>query len=700
MADDDPNVSSFTETASEELLNGHASEKQSLDKKPSTSDDLDEQVTDLIADKPLAGEKSSEDGLHVYCSFNVVNNGVQTTQDIFEKDTTSAKKKIPVKYTPKQKRDNIAIERANLVGICKLVIKQLIDSSISHGYVVEDDLDPLTQFFVVMEHILFHGIKLRKGLLRDRTDCWSILENMVKFAPDASDMVTSVKEMTHVKSSLGRVRAWLRLAMMQKKLPDYFRLLVDRKDQLLLQSYETGALLLADEAGVISGLLVGLNVIDCNCAIKDDDLDQPMGVIDFSLYLKEIISPCNSVQEDENESFHKVATILDQKNYLEELNRHLTSTISNLNQKMEAIQVANTLMKEEVENTKSSVVQLQQENSMLRCESNALLEGHQRQLQTAQQDIQIERETYQQSRQGLDCLYQEAKKKLNEEIQTRLDVEKELLLQIGMKQEIEVALRLLEKDIHEKQDVIISLRNQLDEIKAINLDMHTKLQSAESALQHKVDMVSRLELKTSQMVETIRDMEDEMKRSQAEKRATDETARKLGLQIADKDSKRQTLETDLRIEREWRGSLQKNLEQEKGKTSRLQTEIQHLLEVKREHESLQSRHLQMKQLCEEQEKALAELGSHLSQSKLKMEDLKEAQQMMKEAQWADDREVNDCKQCNKPFSVSRRKHHCRNCGEIFCNECSSTKMPLPSSAKPVRVCDDCSTKLLQRYSAN
>lgn len=40
--------------------------------------------------------------------------------------------------------------------------------------------------------------------------------------------------------------------------------------------------------------------------------------------------------------------------------------------------------------------------------------------QTAQQDIQIERETYQQSRQGLDCLYQEAKKKLNEEIQTRL----------------------------------------------------------------------------------------------------------------------------------------------------------------------------------------------------------------------------------------------------------------------------------------
>lgn len=56
------------------------------------------------------------------------------------------------------------------------------------------------------------------------------------------------------------------------------------------------------------------------------------------------------------------------------------------------------------------------------------------------------------------------------------DVEKELELQIGMKQEMEMALRILEKDIHEKQDTMISLRKQLDEIKAINLEMYQKLQ--------------------------------------------------------------------------------------------------------------------------------------------------------------------------------------------------------------------------------
>lgn len=41
-------------------------------------------------------------------------------------------------------------------------------------------------------------------------------------------------------------------------------------------------------------------------------------------------------------------------------------------------------------------------------------------LQSAQQDIQTERETYQQSRQGLDVMYQEVKKKLQDETQMRL----------------------------------------------------------------------------------------------------------------------------------------------------------------------------------------------------------------------------------------------------------------------------------------
>lgn len=38
-----------------------------------------------------------------------------------------------------------------------------------------------------------------------------------------------------------------------------------------------------------------------------------------------------------------------------------------------------------------------------------------------------------------------------------------------------MARKLLEKDLHEKEDTIESLRSQLDDIKQINMEMYTKL---------------------------------------------------------------------------------------------------------------------------------------------------------------------------------------------------------------------------------
>lgn len=56
------------------------------------------------------------------------------------------------------------------------------------------------------------------------------------------------------------------------------------------------------------------------------------------------------------------------------------------------------------------------------------------------------------------------------------DVENELVVQVSMKQEMEMAMKLLEKDIHEKQDTLIGLRNQLDDVKTINVEMYQKMQ--------------------------------------------------------------------------------------------------------------------------------------------------------------------------------------------------------------------------------
>ncbi|XP_021347507.1 RUN and FYVE domain-containing protein 2-like isoform X2 [Mizuhopecten yessoensis] len=607
--------------------------------------------------------------------------------------------KKPERKLKRPRRDPKTIERANLLNICKLVIKELLDSSISQGRMLDDEHVPLQQFFVVLEHVLRHGIKPRKGILRDKKDFWCVLEMVEKLVPEASEISTSVRDMPHIKTPLGRARAWLRLATMQKTLADYFKVLMEKKDVVLSEFYDPGAMMVEDEGMVIAGLLVGLNVIDCNICVKEEDLDQPMGVIDFSLYLKDTRLHDQSPDEDSAEGKSKMATILDQKNYLEELNRHLNATVTNLQQKMETAQTTNALMKEDLAISKNAILSLQEENEILLAEKGSLLQDAQNKMEASKQDIETERETYQTSRAGLDEMYGDMKKKLDDETHTRLDVEKELELQIGMKQEMEMALRILEKDIHEKQDTMISLRKQLEEIKTINLELYQKLQSCDQSLKHKTELVMKLEDKTTQLVTTLKDMEKRLKQADSDKMAAEETARKLGQVIADKDCKRTALETDLRIEREWRGTLQKTLEQEKETAAQLQAEYTQVKEVEKEYKSLQKMHMGLQQTCEEQERTLAELGSHLSESKLKVEDMREASQVTKEAAWMSDKDALQCSSCDKEFSLARRKHHCRNCGEIFCNECSDNKMPLPSSAKPVRVCDSCQTLLLQRYSS-
>ncbi|XP_062964247.1 lateral signaling target protein 2 homolog isoform X1 [Cynocephalus volans] len=60
-------------------------------------------------------------------------------------------------------------------------------------------------------------------------------------------------------------------------------------------------------------------------------------------------------------------------------------------------------------------------------------------------------------------------------------------------------------------------------------------------------------------------------------------------------------------------------------------------------------------------------------------------------EWVPDEACGVCTACKAPFTVIRRKHHCRSCGKIFCSRCSSHSAPLPryGQVKPVRVCTHC-----------
>ena len=60
--------------------------------------------------------------------------------------------------------------------------------------------------------------------------------------------------------------------------------------------------------------------------------------------------------------------------------------------------------------------------------------------------------------------------------------------------------------------------------------------------------------------------------------------------------------------------------------------------------------------------------------------------------FAGDHSSSTCQRCDKRFSLTVRKHHCRNCGKLCCAECLGAKMKVRGEEQAVRVCWKCGGK--------
>jgi hypothetical protein len=59
--------------------------------------------------------------------------------------------------------------------------------------------------------------------------------------------------------------------------------------------------------------------------------------------------------------------------------------------------------------------------------------------------------------------------------------------------------------------------------------------------------------------------------------------------------------------------------------------------------------------------------------------------------WKPDINSSHCEICQAVFTLIFRRHHCRNCGKLVCDNCSAKRFHLPhvDESKHVRVCDPC-----------
>ncbi|KAM9325012.1 RUN and FYVE domain-containing protein 2 [Gastrophryne carolinensis] len=366
-------------------------------------------------------------------------------------------------------KDPAVVERANLLNMAKLSIKGLIESALGYGRTLDTDYPPLQQFFVVMEHCLKHGLKVRKSFLSVNRTIWDPLDLVERLCPEAEEIATSVRDLPGLRTPLGRARAWLRLSMMQKKLADYLRCLIMRRD-LLSEFYENYAVMMEEEGTVIVGLLVGLNVIDVNLCVKGEDLDSQIGVIDFSIYLKsEEADP-----DREGRNVH-ISAILDQKNYVEELNRQLNGTVSSLHARIDTLEKSNAKLIEELAIAKNNIIKLQEENHQLRNDNAMIFMKAHQHLEAAKASIEAEQLYRQHASHGVNEIFTDIYTH-HEESQQEEDADLE---PVRVQHEIEFAVNLLEKDIHEKQATLIGLKEQLEDVKAINFEMYQKMQHSE-----------------------------------------------------------------------------------------------------------------------------------------------------------------------------------------------------------------------------
>ncbi|NXG80768.1 RUFY3 protein, partial [Baryphthengus martii] len=566
----------------------------------------------------------------------------------------------------------MANERMNLMNMAKLSIKGLIESALNLGRTLDSDYAPLQQFFVVMEHCLKHGLKAKKTFLGQNKSFWGPLELVEKLVPEAAEITASVKDLPGLKTPVGRGRAWLRLALMQKKLSEYMKALINRKD-LLSEFYEPNALMMEEEGAIIAGLLVGLNVIDANFCMKGEDLDSQVGVIDFSMYLKD----GNSTKGSEGDG--QITAILDQKNYVEELNRHLSATVNNLQAKVDALEKSNTKLTEELAVANNRIITLQEEMERVKEESSYILESNRKVAKDRSADGHA---------------LTEARKQLKEETQLRLDVEKELEVQIGMRQEMELAMKMLEKDVCEKQDALVALRQQLDDLRALKHELSFKLQSSDMGVKQKSELNSRLEEKTNQMAATIKQLEQRLRQAEKDRQLAQQDNRlfkqefgdkinSLQLEVEELSRQRSHLELELKRERDrWSHGHQRSQDNKKGTKNWLRQDGKL---------KIQEENAKPKQPPREESSVLPRRYGAIP-SRLCL--------LLAQEQLPGPGTAEICQLCQEESSRSKTKNICKNCGGIFCEACSANELPLPSSINPERVCDPCHERLIQQYSSS
>ncbi|XP_015708875.1 RUN domain-containing protein 3B [Coturnix japonica] len=193
---------------------------------------------------------------------------------------------------------NAAVERRNLITVCRFSVKTLIDRSCFET--IDDSSPEFNNFAAILEQILSHRLKGQINWFgyESTRSFWDYIR--VACRKVSHNCICSIENMENVSSSRAKGRAWIRVALMEKHLSEYISTAL-RDYKTTRRFYEDGAIVLGEEANMLAGMLLGLNAIDFSFCLKGKGLDGTFpAVIDYTPYLK-FIQSSDSISSDEEE---------------------------------------------------------------------------------------------------------------------------------------------------------------------------------------------------------------------------------------------------------------------------------------------------------------------------------------------------------------------------------------------------------------
>nr|XP_050026091.2 early endosome antigen 1-like isoform X2 [Dermacentor andersoni] len=276
----------------------------------------------------------------------------------------------------------------------------------------------------------------------------------------------------------------------------------------------------------------------------------------------------------------------------------------------------------------------------------------------------------------------EASRSERASLETSLEVAKQGLAAAAtrteeLESELAVERQRGDSELLARQAEVDELRTQVTQLSAVEAALRDSAQAAQAQL---ADYRAQVESNAEQAVRLAAQLREAEQQRSARQEAALEALRE---QLASEQASRQVAQTQLDSAQGDKLELEAKLENALDERRAL---LDRCLRSEGEAETLRTNAADLRRRLDDSLAALHELGRE--NQLLQIDNAKHHGR-----KWADDSQVTHCTGCKKLFTVTIRKHHCRNCGNIFCNECSAKSAATASYRKPVRVCDNCYSEL-------